>query len=81
MKPSQPADQLDPTIFIIFGAAGDLMWCKLTPALFDLSQDRSLPTQFAPSCRDFVANSEQPGSPRRSTTSSHGHANPSPSSR
>jgi glucose-6-phosphate 1-dehydrogenase len=40
-------DQLEPTVFVIFGGAGDLTWRKLIPALFDLSQDRSLPTQFA----------------------------------
>jgi glucose-6-phosphate 1-dehydrogenase len=43
----KPADRLDPTIFVIFGGAGDLTWRKLIPALFDLSQDRSLPDQFA----------------------------------
>jgi glucose-6-phosphate 1-dehydrogenase len=42
-----PTDQLDPTIVIIFGGAGDLTWRKLVPALFDLSQDRSLPEKFA----------------------------------
>src|SRR5664279_2975510 len=40
-------DQLEPTTFIIFGGAGDLTWRKLVPALFDLSQDRSLPAKFA----------------------------------
>ena len=40
-------DQLEPTVFVIFGGAGDLTWRKLVPALFDLSQDRSLPAQFA----------------------------------
>jgi len=40
-------DQLGPTVFVIFGGAGDLTWRKLVPALFDLSQDRSLPGQFA----------------------------------
>ena len=40
-------DNLEPTVFVIFGGAGDLTWRKLVPALFDLSQDRSLPTQFA----------------------------------
>src|ERR1019366_9565642 len=40
-------DQLEPTVFAIFGGAGDLTWRKLVPALFDLSQDRSLPAQFA----------------------------------
>ena len=40
-------DQLEPTVFVIFGGAGDLTWRKLVPALFDLSQDRSMPAQFA----------------------------------
>lgn len=40
-------DPLEPTIFVIFGGAGDLTWRKLVPALFDLSQDRSMPTDFA----------------------------------
>ncbi len=40
-------DQLEPTIFVIFGGAGDLTWRKLVPALFDLSQDRSLPDHFS----------------------------------
>jgi glucose-6-phosphate 1-dehydrogenase len=40
-------DGLDPIIFVIFGGAGDLAWRKLIPALFDLSQDRSQPAQFA----------------------------------
>ena len=40
-------DQLEPTVFVIFGGAGDLTWRKLVPALFDLSQDRSMPARFA----------------------------------
>ena len=43
----KPNDQLEPTVFIIFGGAGDLTWRKLVPALFDLSQDRSLPADFS----------------------------------
>src|SRR6478735_8520609 len=43
----KPNDQLEPTVFIIFGGAGDLTWRRLVPALFDLSQDRSLPAEFA----------------------------------
>ena len=43
----KPNDQLEPTVFVIFGGAGDLAWRKLVPALFDLSQDRSLPADFA----------------------------------
>jgi len=39
-------DHLGPTVFVIFGGAGDLTWRKLVPALFDLSQDRSLPADF-----------------------------------
>jgi len=42
-----PNDQLGPTVFVIFGGAGDLAWRKLIPALFDLSLDRGLPEQFA----------------------------------
>ncbi|OIQ98003.1 glucose-6-phosphate 1-dehydrogenase [mine drainage metagenome] len=47
MKSEKTGDRLDPTIFVIFGGAGDLTWRKLIPALFDLSQDRSLPDEFA----------------------------------
>ena len=43
----KPNDQLEPTIFVIFGGAGDLTWRKLVPALFDLSQDRSMPLDFS----------------------------------
>ena len=39
-------DQLEPTVFVIFGGGGDLTWRKLVPALFDLSRDRSMPAQF-----------------------------------
>ena len=40
-------NQLQPTVFAIFGGTGDLTWRKLIPALFDLSRDRSLPVNFA----------------------------------
>src|SRR5512141_1142986 len=40
-------DELEPTVFVIFGGAGDLTWRRLVPALFDLSQDCSLPADFA----------------------------------
>jgi glucose-6-phosphate 1-dehydrogenase len=40
-------DKLAPTVFIIFGGAGDLTWRKLVPALFDLSRDRSMPADFS----------------------------------
>ena len=40
-------DQLEPTVFVIFGGAGDLTWRKLVPALFDLSKDRSMPADFS----------------------------------
>ena len=39
--------KLPPTVLVIFGAAGDLTWRKLVPALFDLFVDRLLPEQFA----------------------------------
>ena len=41
------SDHLEPTVFVIFGGAGDLTWRKLIPALFDLSQDRSMPADFS----------------------------------
>jgi glucose-6-phosphate 1-dehydrogenase len=52
-------DQLEPTIFVIFGGAGDLAWRKLVPALFDLSQDRSLPAHFSIIAVDRVAMSDE----------------------
>jgi len=47
MQKAKSNDQLEPTVIVIFGGAGDLTWRKLVPALFDLSQDRSLPESFA----------------------------------
>lgn len=35
-----------PTVFIIFGATGDLMAKKITPALFQLYKDKKLPSMF-----------------------------------
>src|ERR1022692_3473212 len=43
----KPTDLLEPTVFVIFGGAGDLTWRKLVPALFDLSQDRSVPANYS----------------------------------
>jgi glucose-6-phosphate 1-dehydrogenase len=43
----KPSDHPEPTVFVIFGGAGDLTWRKLVPALFDLSQDRSMPADFS----------------------------------
>lgn len=36
----------DPTVFVIFGAAGDLSWRKLIPALYSLFVDGWLPEKF-----------------------------------
>jgi glucose-6-phosphate 1-dehydrogenase len=52
-------DQLEPTVFVIFGGAGDLTWRKLIPALFDLSQDRGMPVHFAIIAVDRVALSDE----------------------
>ena len=41
------SDQFEPTVFVIFGGGGGLTWRKLVPALFDLSQDRSMPADFS----------------------------------
>lgn len=43
----KPVIKCEPTVFTIFGGAGDLAWRKLVPALYDLSLDRSLPFHFA----------------------------------
>jgi len=40
-------DQLQPTIFAIFGGSGDLTWRKLVPSLFDLYQDSYAPENFS----------------------------------
>ena len=53
------SDELDPNIFVIFGGAGDLTWRKLMPALFDLSQSRSIPAHFAIIAVDRVEISEE----------------------
>ncbi len=36
----------EPTVFVIFGAAGDLSWRKLIPALYSLFMDGWLPEKF-----------------------------------
>ena len=40
------AANLLPTVFVIFGATGDLMQKKLAPALFHLYQEKLLPDLF-----------------------------------
>jgi glucose-6-phosphate 1-dehydrogenase len=52
-------DHLEPTVFVIFGGAGDLTWRKLVPALFDLSQDRSMPADFSVIAVDRVGMSDE----------------------
>jgi len=52
-------DRLEPTVFVIFGGAGDLTWRKLVPALFDLSQDRSMPADFSVIAVDRVDLSDE----------------------
>ena len=37
----------EPSIIVIFGAAGDLTWRKLVPALYNLFLDHALPDRFA----------------------------------
>jgi glucose-6-phosphate 1-dehydrogenase len=38
---------LDPTVLVIFGAAGDLTWRKLAPAMYNLNVENWLPEHFA----------------------------------
>ena len=52
-------DQLERTVFVIFGGAGDLTWRKLVPALFDLSQDRSMSADFSVIAVDRVDLSDE----------------------
>ncbi|HEY5038144.1 MAG TPA: glucose-6-phosphate dehydrogenase, partial [bacterium] len=59
MKTMKKNDQLEPTVFVIFGGAGDLTWRKLVPALFDLSKDRSMPADFAVIVVDRVMLSDE----------------------
>jgi glucose-6-phosphate 1-dehydrogenase len=40
-------EHIPPTVFVIFGGAGDLSWRKLFPALFDLSHGRGIPFHLA----------------------------------
>lgn len=52
-------DQLEPTVFVMFGGAGDLAWRKLVPALFDLSRDRCMPADFSVIAVDRVDLSDE----------------------
>ncbi len=36
----------EPTLFVIFGAGGDLVWRKLVPALYNLYLDGWMPEQY-----------------------------------
>ncbi|MDR3577088.1 MAG: glucose-6-phosphate dehydrogenase [Anaerolineaceae bacterium] len=42
-----PTIHLDPTVLVIFGAAGDLTWRKLAPAIYNLHLGNMLPKYFA----------------------------------
>jgi glucose-6-phosphate 1-dehydrogenase len=44
---------------VIFGGGGDLTWRELVPALFDLSQDRSMPAYFSVIAVDRVPMSDE----------------------
>jgi glucose-6-phosphate 1-dehydrogenase len=43
----KPSGHPEPVAIVIFGAAGDLAWRKLIPALFNLYLDKRLPDGFA----------------------------------
>ncbi|MCA9418330.1 MAG: glucose-6-phosphate dehydrogenase, partial [Candidatus Omnitrophica bacterium] len=58
MKSNQ-SNAIESTILVIFGGAGDLTWRKLAPALFDLSQNRGMPDQFAIIIVDRVDSKEE----------------------
>ncbi|ADE15913.1 glucose-6-phosphate 1-dehydrogenase [Nitrosococcus halophilus Nc 4] len=44
MEPNHPQQQ--PTVFVLFGAGGDLSWRLILPALFNLYLDKYLPEQW-----------------------------------
>ncbi len=47
MRPMPYAEQsVAPAVIVIFGAAGDLTWRKLVPALYSLFADDCLPGRF-----------------------------------
>ena len=52
------SDCPSPTVLVIFGAAGDLTWRKLAPALYNLCVDDWLPERFAVVGLDGKAMSE-----------------------
>ena len=52
-------ERLEPTVFVIFGGAGDLAWRKLVPALFDLFADGRLPDDYAVIAVDRVSMSDE----------------------
>lgn len=56
MKASDP---LEPTVFVIFGGAGDLTWRKLVPALFDLFLDQAMPAHFSVIAVDRIAMTDE----------------------
>ena len=37
---------VNPSVFVIFGASGDLAWRKLVPALYNLYLDHWMPEKF-----------------------------------
>src|SRR5262245_13635073 len=41
------SNRVDPCVFVIFGASGDLTRSKLLPAIFNLSEEGYLPQEFA----------------------------------
>src|ERR671919_360753 len=42
-----PSPRADPSVFVIFGASGDLTRRKLLPAIYNLAESRHLPDEFA----------------------------------
>lgn len=59
MKILEKKDQIEPTVFVIFGGAGDLTWRKLVPALFDLFKDQGMPSEFSIIAVDRIDSSDK----------------------
>jgi glucose-6-phosphate 1-dehydrogenase len=55
MKTTKLKNEIEPTVIVIFGGAGDLTWRKLMPSLFDLYRKGQMPKKFSIIAVDRIA--------------------------
>lgn len=53
------SDKLKPTVFVIFGGAGDLAWRKLSPALYNIFLDHDMSDNFSVIAVDRIKQSDE----------------------